>query len=127
MAAAVVEVDYAGDPNQKSQSFQLAASIAMQPRVVLPFTGLFLNETCAIRYKDACRTPLEVPGPEGMLVKLEIHSLAAEGDALHPQTEALFGSGFKAQLDLSPRTHHSLPREPVGRFRLKEARDSAMI
>jgi hypothetical protein len=62
-----------------------------------------------------------------MLVKLEIHSLAAEDDALHPQKEALFGSGFKAQLDLSPRTHHSLPREPVGRFRLKEARDSAMV
>ena len=99
-------MDYAGDPNQKSQSFQLAASIAMQPPVVLPLRGLY-----------ACRAPSEVPNPEDMLVKLKIHSLAAEGDAFHSQTEALFGSGFKAQLDLSPRTHHSLPREPDGRFR----------
>jgi hypothetical protein len=83
------------------------------------------SDWTSFTYADA--RLLKISFRECVLVKLEIHSFPAKGDAVHSQTEALLGGGFETKLNLASGAHHSLPREPVGRIGLKEARDSAMV
>ncbi len=62
-----------------------------------------------------------------MLVKLQIYSSPPECHALQAQTQALFRSSFRAQLDFAARAHHALPRNPIRRLALQEARHRAVI
>ena len=48
-----------------------------------------------------------------MLMTGQIHTSPVERDAFHLQTKALFGGGFKAQLDLASRAHDTLPWKTV--------------
>jgi len=57
-----------------------------------------------------------------MLVILEIHLLAAKGNAFQFKAQALFGGGFEAQFDFSSGTDDALPWQGSRRNSPKEAR-----
>ena len=57
----------------------------------------------------------------------QIDTSTPERDAFHLQTKALFGGGFKAQLDLASCAHDALPWKAIRWLDVQQAGDGAVI
>ena len=62
-----------------------------------------------------------------MLMALQIHSFASEGNAFHLQTETLFRCSFKPEFDLTSGADDTLPWKPIGWFGMEELSHGAVV